>query len=107
MNSQLLIGLSLSFCVRDMLAGRVNPASVYCILTGCLPTGDGNTIDPTDVPNEYYESYWKDYSREQIDAVLQSVVLVARVRGGLNIANGHWIRTEEQYGPLIQGNLVE
>ncbi len=52
-----LIGLSLSFCVRDIASGSVPIEAVQHIVSGCSP------INEEDVQNEiltpYLKSYWR------------------------------------------------
>jgi hypothetical protein len=59
-NDFYLIGLSLSLCIRDILAGKENVKDVAYIICGC--SGDGR--DWEDIIQYYQTNYWEDHAPE-------------------------------------------
>ena len=91
MEKSKLIGLSLSFCVKDIMNGKVNIDKVKHIRSNCRNDADWN-----DVISHYKGIYWKDFDAESLDLVLRQIkpiVSFERKRGniGHNIASGHWM----------------
>ena len=58
-----MIGLSLSFCVRDILDGKVAVEDVECIVAGTAAETDE---DWECLVVGYAQSYWRKHSMEQI-----------------------------------------
>ena len=90
-----LIGLSLSFCVTDILAGKVALEDVEKIISGtCMNTPQAyNTVKMV-----YSNIYWKDYPQEKIDEVWDAVYQLLeqpRLNGEEppSILEGHWKTT--------------
>jgi len=62
-----LVGLSLSFCIRDILAGRVKAEDVECIITA---TACSNIYDIID---DYSQDYWAGYEKSDIINLLKQL----------------------------------
>lgn len=88
------IGLSLSFCVKDMIDGKVNPDEVWCLITGTQAT-DGQAWN--DLMESYTHFYWKSdpEKAEEIVAKFRSEYRILQPRTfGMqmpNVSEGHWI----------------
>ncbi|MDD5059466.1 MAG: hypothetical protein WC516_10005 [Patescibacteria group bacterium] len=87
------IGLSISMCVKDILNGEVNIEDVYCIIAGTMIQDQKNWFVLVD---QYGDSYWKKFSKEDIWATLEQLIPIIyqpRLAGkqGPNISRGHWI----------------
>ena len=89
----MLMGLSLSFCVKDMMSGRIDPRQVHSVMTSCVPSEGGLPyISPDDFPQDYYLSYWCGYTPGDVQEKVQDVLFLARRSdGGINISEGHWM----------------
>jgi hypothetical protein len=81
------IGLSLSFCVTDILAGEVAVEDVVLIYAG--------TNGLAEVCERYRRSYWRKFDTAKVDAVLAALAdrIIELKPAGLpahNLGNGHW-----------------
>jgi hypothetical protein len=88
-----LLGLSLSFCVRDILEGKVSIDDVECIISCTRFENASQAFD------FYINDYWSKYPKETVNAVLMEVwPLVFQPRfnneRGHTIANGYWFNHE-------------
>ena len=81
------IGLSLAFCVKDILRNRVPIEKVHCIYAGFQWKGE--------VAPLYHEVYWCDWSKETVDAVLSQLDIRPKPSEAHNIVCGYWIQCEE------------
>ncbi len=94
-----MIGLSLSLCVRDILSGSVNIEDVDTIIAG---TCAYNNEKWERLINGYSESYWSDYPRATIDAVItqiRPIIVQPRIENNNHfpmIYNGHWVNSEDE-----------
>jgi|SaaInlStandDraft_3_1057020.scaffolds.fasta_scaffold169743_2 hypothetical protein len=92
-----LYGLSLSFCIRDILSGEIREEDVTAIVAATkLPT-------PEDAVDNYHPTYWRHYSREDVLALVQRMwpkIRQPRFDGvpGHNISRGCWIRKDGDLG---------
>jgi hypothetical protein len=78
------VGLSLSFCVKDILEGFVLEEQVAFIVPGFNWTG---------TPHEsYYGVYWRKFDRQVADELLSRLKTVPRPAecDAPNLANGMW-----------------
>lgn len=84
------VGVSLSFCVRDVLLGKVRPEQVAFIVPGFDWERAGRK------PCEsYFKSYWSKFSRAAVDATLALLTFRNRPDGtAANISKGIWIPEE-------------
>jgi len=87
------IGLSLSFCVRDIVEGRVNIGDVERIVTGtCAETYE----EWCTLLDHYVEGYWYEYPQKALSVVseLRSKGMISQPRLQClpipSIADGHW-----------------
>jgi hypothetical protein len=107
MVDEILIGLSLSSCIRQMANGEVDPAMVKCIIAGT------NWKFPEDVDTaieHYSESIWRECA-EKAGKLLRQLVNENRIIQprkprkprnfgfeALNTAHGHWaIQTNQPH----------
>lgn len=92
-----MIGLSLSFCVRQILEGTIDISTVEKLITGtrCRTRGDFD-----DVIKQYKRNYWYKYSEDKIDEViayLRPKIYQPRLteKRFPVITNGYWVNSEE------------
>jgi hypothetical protein len=79
------IGLSLSFCVKDIMDGKVPREHVTQIIPGFCWDGG---------PPEYFDIYWRKYDRQKVQELLDSMVISCySIDGsfGHNISKGYWM----------------
>ena len=93
MNYCKLLGLSLSFCVKDILSGRVSIDDVECIVSCTRFESASQAYD------HYIVDYWSDYPSETVHAVLNELwprVYQPRFNDerGHTIAHGYWFNHE-------------
>jgi hypothetical protein len=93
-----MIGLSLSFCVKDILDGRVIIDQVGRIITSTCAYNDERWAQ---LISGYSQSYWADYSADTINGVLarlRPIIEQPRIdnKPHPNIARGHWVENESQ-----------
>lgn len=93
------IGLSLSFTIKDICENRVPMDAIEAIVPNFV-IDESNTLD--DVFERYSESYWSKY-KDRAREVLNSVKLLPRHPGGVNIAAGHYILASK-YSPSLTLN---
>lgn len=109
-----LTGLSLSFCVKDILAGKIPEEAVLVIFCG-FDRWEGQP------DASYYAIYWRDYPRTTVDALLARLTIRAALCNSRNISQGHWmagtataermvdqfdrLRTEDALAYIETGNL--
>lgn len=90
----MLIGLSLSFCVADIIKGLINRDEVRYIISG---TRIRNNVDLADVLDNYARFYWQDnpeLGREiAADFYNRGMLLQPRLFGGSppSTAEGWWM----------------
>lgn len=90
-----MIGLSLSFCVQDMLANKVSMEEVICIVCGTHARDERQWAG---VLEEYGKLYWRaDPVRGKAIANAlrqQGKIIQPRLCGDQapNIASGHWAK---------------
>lgn len=91
------IGTSLSFCMQDILAGRVSVDEISAIVTSTAFKSSEEAF------NAYYESYWNDYSKLVVKMVLDGLwplICQPRLQVGVNEHRGHyagkgfWLNTQ-------------
>lgn len=94
-----MIGLSLSFCVKDILAGKVREEDVERIEAGTKAVTDE---DWDFLIRRYCEIFWKA-EPERAAAIVQRLRAAGKIdqpraRGeeAANISAGHWIDAEPQ-----------
>ena len=61
------VGLSLSFCIKNILDGDVKIEDVFCIVTN---TGF-SSIDG--VIENYCKDYWRDYPKDKVKELLEKL----------------------------------
>lgn len=89
-----LVGLSLSFCIQDILAGMVDESDVIRIETGtCAETEH----DWEQLIHRYQASYWRR-DADEAKAIVQRLRAAGKIeqprlqdREAINIARGHWL----------------
>jgi hypothetical protein len=91
-----LIGLSLSFCVKDILDGWVDVKDVKVIYTNCV---FDDPMACVDLPN-YLEVYWSDYTRDEVVEVIRELgsKLKPRRHRSHNIHPGQWMSEFKEWG---------
>lgn len=117
-NDMKLIGLSLSFCIKDILNGKVNLDNVAGIFTSTMIKSDDDLIMVIDL---YCDTYWANPLEDDIDTFARATEVVRelmssgrifqpRVMGleAVNFANygGHWVSRDSvnKYGITIGGS---
>lgn len=93
----LRIGLSLSFCISDLLK-KGEGAQGYDAIVSCT-----NFDTPEQAFDAYYQNYWCDHEPEMVKALLHDIwgsLVQPRRMGGFmksyshNISAGHWVEVE-------------
>lgn len=80
-----LYGVSLSFCVLDILMGRIAEDVVGAIYCGFdYEKGIG-------APEHYYGIYWKKFPKSEVDGLLARLDIRPAVCEHQNISQGHWM----------------
>ena len=99
-----LIGLSLSFCVKDIMLGRVKTEEVFIIHCKADPRS-------TAMLDQYMQTYWKNFNLSAVQAVLHELQpKFHRLNDGLlYIPNGVWANAEKPHfwGPVNDGYGLE
>ena len=94
-----MIGLSLSFCIKDMANGVVSPDEVEKIICGTIAR-PGEELD--EVISMYRSTYWKgnpDIAEQLVRKLLaEGKIEQPRLTTGQlpKINNGHWVESEDQ-----------
>ena len=98
-NVKRYIGLSLSFCVRDILAQKISIKEISCIVTSTRFTNLDDAVE------YYYEPYWSKFgSKRDIKFVLNEIkglIMQPRLNfkpedhNGHMLSHGHWLDTVE------------
>lgn len=90
----MLIGFSLSFCVRDILNGDVKEDEVALIYSG---TRFQNKKELAKVIDQYSEVYWGVHRRKKASAIVHRLLYASRIVQprvlGFHppaISSGHW-----------------
>lgn len=97
------IGLSLSFCIKDILDGKVREDEVLAIITG---TNAQNAVEREKLLNGYCETYWRGQEKEALMVVdrLNGRIMQPR-RFGIEVPatyRGHWIEfNNDQSGVML------
>jgi len=90
------VGLSVSFCIRDMVAGKVNPADVSMIVAG---TKAATPEAWEGIITRYRDIYWRD-KPASCEALLREFLAANKVvqprletddDRATNITNGYWM----------------
>lgn len=92
------IGLSLSFCVQDIVKGKVRLDEVLCIITGTKATTEA---EREAVLTDYCRTYWRGHEESAL-AVMKELaprLIQPRIYGVTppSIAGGHWIDVSDRY----------
>ncbi len=92
------VGLSLSFCVLDILHGEVKEEEVKEIIAGTNAASPGQWDE---VMRVYRKSYWYE-NPEEGEAIARRLLRAGKIRQprqegktAHNIAKGHWIKASE------------
>ena len=99
-----LIGLSLSFCISDILRGLVEVDQVEHIQTNCTLDSVFDIIKPE---THYMESYWYDFTEDQVREVLTKLDGKLRWRRSQmhNIHPGRWMTEFKSWEPY-HGDVI-
>ena len=90
---KVLIGFSLSQCIRDILEGKVKEADVYALFTG---TKFQTKADFQDVFDNYSHTYWRD-NPKKAKAIFYRLLFAGKIFQARNF---------NCYPASIQGNRV-
>ena len=98
----MLYGLSLSLCVREILAGEASEESVTAII------GATKFDSPESAVKHYSGLYWREYDQEEVMALVTRLwpkVVQPRLHGyePHNIADGHWL---DESPVMIEGEWM-
>lgn len=95
------VGLSVSFCVKNICQGHVAIKDVVGIVPGMV-LNDNNTI--WDVYDRYKDIYWKNYA-ELARSVLEQVEILDHPGHRPNVSNGVWLKAEDYNQTLDLQNV--
>lgn len=105
MKERHLIGFSLSFCLRDILQGKVDREEVLFIQTACAPRND---VERDEVIEQYSRTYWRDFGHKEIALLFDELLTDHRigwasgyVKNTCNIGWGVWLSTHNT-GKTVQ-----
>ena len=97
------VGLSLSFCIRDIMEGKIKEEEVKEILSG---TNAGTSEQLEDVLGLYKKIYWTGYP-EEAAALARRLFAAGKIKQPItegarphNIVDGYWLdakTAEEEY----------
>lgn len=79
-----LTGLSLSFCIRDILRGAIAEKDVSIIYCG-FDNWIGRPVD------HYYDLYFKEWPKETVDALFDRLTIKPALCEHRNVSQGHWM----------------
>lgn len=88
-----MIGLSLSFCVRDIASGKISEEEVEVIITGTCARYENEWYD---LIERYCASYWKEFPEEArgiaVRLMREGKIHQPRVENQSppNLSEGHW-----------------
>jgi hypothetical protein len=88
---RVLLGMSLSFCIKTLLQGSVTEDEVVAIIgstTGFVENGKPGP-NYEEIIDHYMSPYWRGYSRQQVDDVL--AVVLSRMTEQTHGLPGTWI----------------
>lgn len=98
MNDAHLIGFSLSFCIRDILRGKVKVEDVLHLHTACRMESED---DIRQCVKQYCKSYWKDFEVQTIFGLINHLRKDNRISwlssfepNPMFIGWGHWLSTK-------------
>ena len=111
-----LIGLSLSFCVKDLVLGQQPKGELICIITGTCFVGSHHIGWEEEAWDYYGERYWKNLKKDDVMKILKTYPIIQPRKQGFStpsIAKGHWIivprmsieQQLDQYNKLYGGDL--
>lgn len=111
-----LIGLSLSFCVKDLVLAQQPKGELLCIITGTCFLDTHHIGWEEEAYNYYGKRYWKDLPKNEVMKILKTYPIIQpRTKGfsAPSIAKGHWLIVPEmsinqqldQYNKLYGGTL--
>ncbi len=94
-----LIGLSLSWCIADILKGKVKVTDIVCIISN---TAFG---DVKQIKELYKDPYWSEFDEEEVMTLLKSLrhIIYQPKRDAGNtfrISKGHWYDTTTGKGQV-------
>lgn len=93
-----LIGLSLSFCIKDMILGNKPEGQTLAIISGTdFKPKDGKTWQQV-AYDHYSKTIWKDLDEDDCMFYLNSYPIVQPRAFGLeppNISDGYWININQ------------
>lgn len=75
-------GLSLSFCVKEIIKGILPESSVIEIVCGFDYDGT--------IPEKYFDIHWSNFDRAEVEALISRLKIRGN-KGGHNIAKGNWM----------------
>lgn len=95
-----MIGLSISFCISEMVSGVVNPSTVEKIIGGTAAAPEH--ID--ELVAEYRRSYWSwNGNPDEAERLFRELLAAGRIEQPRlvdgrfpMIYNGHWVESEDQ-----------
>lgn len=103
----MLIGLSMSNCIRDIIAGAIDIDDVWYIIAG---TAIETELHLSQAINHCQEKYWQNDPAHGASIFYhlwtEGRILQPRVNGGPipNIAAGHWLEVEQIQGPSARSD---
>jgi hypothetical protein len=100
------LGLSLSFCIKDILSGHVDLSEVTEIIsstTGFVENGQpGPNYD--EIIDRYMQVYWIDFSRDEIESLL--AIILPAITEEMHGLPGAWVDASQPHywGWVPHGN---
>jgi (2Fe-2S) ferredoxin len=105
----MFIGLSLSFCVKDILAGKVSIDAVKAIISGTLIQSEKELQG---LLSAYSETYWRDFSDEAAEEIVRKLIIsgkfiqprVFNIKPP-NIHKGYWVSATRNLDIFLTGGI--
>jgi hypothetical protein len=86
-----IIGLSLSFCIKDLVLGNQPTGEIVAIISG---TNFNSEYWIKEAWEYYSKRYWNELNREEVVKILSTYPIIQPRNFGFpapSIAHGHWL----------------
>ena len=96
-NCNQLIGLSLSYCVSDILKEDVKLDNVTKMYVGCVWQSNQEFLE---LLEQYHQSYWRKFNFREIEEIVDSLLPIIQITRLFdpprlpNTFRGHWVTDE-------------
>lgn len=99
-----MIGLSLSFCIQDIISGTVRESDVEEIISSTLAR---TPQDWHHVVSRYRDTYWRS-NPDEGEAIFNRLLAAGKITqprlegsAGHSISRGHWVESRDDVPPQM------